>query len=193
MHRRLAAAMTLALVGLPLSSCGTQQVWQGDPELYGVRLEVSGQRPWTERADFTDRLRRVIELGAARWGIDPAELAGWRILFRERGADGIACGGDRNPHIDGCTDDADHTITITVDGWHCVEETPLAHEIGHVAMLRGADGDPGHRDARWWDDSAWGKLWDTMADRLPSPDGAVARCFVKGSYPRVERWTGLGN
>jgi len=125
--------------------------------------------------------------------MDPEELSGWRVLFQERGPEGMACGAMRSASIDGCTDEASRTITIAVEGWHCVEETPLAHEIGHVALLRALGGDPGHRDARWWDDSAWASLWDEMADRLPTPDGPVTRCFLKGSYRLVERWTGPGH
>ncbi len=184
----------LAVLASVLGGCSTNApVWQGDPALYGVKLEVIDQREWTQRADFTTRVRSVLERASARWSMDPNQLQGWRIVFKAAGPQGLECGPGANAHIDGCTDDANRTITVSVDAWYCVEESPLAHEIGHVALLQGSDGDPSHRDARWWDDAAWARLWDDMADTLPSPDGSVAKCFVKGSYPMVERWTGHGN
>ncbi len=193
-NRAVTRAFTAMILTLPwVAGCGSSTVWQGDPQLYGAKLEVADQSEWTQRPDFTDRVRHVIEMSAARWGIDPQELSGWRILFKARGAGGIDCQGSAGPHHDGCTDELERTITIAVDGWYCVEETPLAHEIGHVALLATAGGDPGHGDPRWWNDAEWRVLWDDLAEQLPSPDGSVARCFVKGSYPLVERWTGLGN
>ncbi len=181
------------LVLATLSACGGQAAtWEGDPALYGARLEVVDPRDWTQRADFTGRLRKVIQESSARWGMDPSALAGWRIVFRSGGSGGLSCGSGI-AHVDGCTDEQQRTITVSVDGWYCVEESPLAHEIGHVALLQSEDGDPAHHDARWWDDAAWGRLWDEMAGGLPSPDGPVAKCFLAGSYPRVQRWTGLGH
>ncbi len=194
---RNAFAGMLALVVTGASMVGgcspAPTTWEGDPALYGVKLEVVDQREWTQRSDFTDRVRTVIERASARWNIDPHQLSGWRVRFMAAGPTGIHCGSNPSAHIDGCTDEDSRTITVSVDSWYCVEETPLAHEVGHVALMQAEGGDPEHHDARWWDDAAWSQLWDEMAETLPSPDGSVAKCFTKGSYGMVERWTGLGN
>jgi hypothetical protein len=166
-----------ALLGLVLlASCGTP--WDGDPELWGMALEVRPTQQnaaWVERDDLKPRVHAAVEQSAAYWGIAPHDLAGWRLLLTE----GLLhCGSHTTAN--GCTTTGDRTIAITANYYVCIESSTLMHEIGHVAL----GGDSHHEDPRWHDDDAIKSLWQRMhGGLLPAPD-----C---GGEPYTGQWQGF--
>jgi hypothetical protein len=116
-----------------------------------VGVYVESAQPWLHAPDTEVRIRRALDISAAYWGAE--RLAGLRIHFM----DVDACDGAGG----GCTTyydpagwvplDADYTyrqiefdVSQGIGAGHCVESTPLAHEIGHAVLW-----DPGHTDPRW--------------------------------------------
>jgi hypothetical protein len=166
----------LVLFGLVLlGSCGPGE--SGDPELYGMALELQltqHNSPWVERADLKPRTRTVIEESAAYWGLNPDDLAGWHLLFTE-GL--LECGG--HDDANGCTTDGDRTVSVTANYACCVESSVLMHEIGHVAL-----DDPRHEDPRWHDVAALTGLWNRLHAGLP----AAPDC---GGEPYLGQWQGF--
>jgi hypothetical protein len=124
----------------------------GDPELFGIDLVVEAASPYTQREDFRPRLRRYLADAAAFWGRDPGELAGWTIHLQP-GA--VTCNGQRAAAM-GCTDTHARVIWLGSPGCE-IEDTNLAHELGH-AFLR----DDAHHDARWHDAARWRSLYDRL-------------------------------
>jgi hypothetical protein len=168
--RRLTVAVLLVV-----SACAPR--WAGDPQLYGMALEVQlaqGNAGWALRDDLRARVRRVIDLGAGYWGLAPADVAGWRLVLTE----GLReCGASATAN--GCTTDDDRTVTVAANYTVCIESSALVHELGHVAL-----GDPEHRDPRWHDTDALRALWDDVhAGLAPAPD-----C---GGEPYLGQWQGL--
>lgn len=105
------------------------------------------------------RISAQLAVSLAHWEVPAEWLAGWRLRYTE--AETITCTGSAN----GCWDDFDRTITLTLPrGTGCIEAAPLPHEIGHFV-------DPGHTDARWCD---FGAVLEAYR-RIPACDAVLPR------------------
>jgi hypothetical protein len=116
-----------------------------------VGIYVESGETWMHAADTEQRIRRALAISMAYWGA--ASLPGVRIHFMDASACGGAGGGctayyDPDGWVPSGSDYTYREIEMNVaDGvgaGHCVESTPLAHEVGHAAIW-----DPGHTDPRW--------------------------------------------
>lgn len=116
-----------------------------------IGVYVESTSLWMHTADTEARIWRAVDIGAAYWGSD--RLAGVRIRFMDSAACGGAGGGcTRYYDPDGWVpSDADYTyreiefdVSQGIGAGHCIESTPLAHELGHAVLW-----DPDHTDPRW--------------------------------------------
>lgn len=147
--RRAAALLLLLLAG----GCGSEDIAL-DAGMFSMHLEVVSRADLVTRDDFRERLRHTIEATCAHLGIDPAMLYGLKLRI----VDGwIACGSLATAR--GCVhvDRSPWEIEISLIASDCIEESPLAHELLHVAIY-----DPHHADLRWYDPDVWGPLWEEL-------------------------------
>jgi hypothetical protein len=151
----LAAAVALVLAG----GCASRR----DDDLYGMVLDVRTRQVWGTDPELRYRVHDVLEASCEQLGLDPSML--WGMTLRiEDGA--IDCGPVENAR--GCTWRDAGTVAVSTTAWTtceppvpCVEDTPIPHELLHVAI-----GDPQHLDPRWNDQT----LWRSLAARLARPD-----------------------
>jgi hypothetical protein len=102
-------------------------------------------QPFTAAPDFEARVRAAAADGARWWGADPAILDGWSVVV----LDGAFACGDLAA-AGGCTVIAEREIRVSTELGPCVDVLPLAHEVGHVALLAASgDADARHADPRW--------------------------------------------
>jgi hypothetical protein len=142
----------VVLVVLGVAGCARFDPCEGATYcLDEVGVYVESDLPWLHAADTEARIRRTIDVTAGYWGAE--RLAGVRIHFMDANACGGAGGGCTAFYDpDGWTPaDSDYTYKrIEFDSaqglglGHCVESTPLEHEMGHVPRQ-----DPYHADSRW--------------------------------------------
>lgn len=116
-----------------------------------VGVFIESEQPWLHAPDTEARIWRALDIAAAYWGA--SRLPGVRIHFMDADACAGAGGGCTNYYDpDGWVPlGADYTyreiefdVSQGIGAGHCVESTPLAHELGHVALR-----DPYHQDPRW--------------------------------------------
>jgi hypothetical protein len=158
----------LALVtAAALAACAPER----DDDLYGMNLEVRSELEWAQGPELRRRVRELVAESCAHVGLDPTQLYGMTLRI-EDGA--IECGEVKRAR--GCTWRTDGVIAVSTLAWHkakppvpCVEDTPLPHELLHVAI-----GDAHHEDERWESSSYWDPLWS----RVSRPD-------CSGDYPDV--------
>jgi hypothetical protein len=150
--RRLAAAAIVPLLALAATGCAPAR----DDDLFGLDLEVRTEQAWGRDPALRRRLHALIEDGCAHVGLDPSLLYGMTLRLEDGG---VACGG--TPDARGCTERSAGIIQVSTLAWSaaeppvpCVEDTPIPHELLHVAI-----GDPEHRDPRWRAAGYWEPLW----------------------------------
>jgi len=115
--------------------------WLGDPDLFGVALVVTEDAaPFAQAADACEHLRRTLLATSVYFGFDPADLAGLRIVLQ---GPPVQCSGFAGPLL-GCYEWESNTVTVSTRGVHCLEASPVSHEVLHYFI-----GDPGHTDPRW--------------------------------------------
>jgi hypothetical protein len=137
---RLTAPLALAL-----AACGSAVATPANPDLsiHGVDVVIRTDAPFAASPDFAARVETTLEAALAYWGGSWDRLDGVTITFES--APHVACGGISSAI--GCYD-GDIRVTTLDAGVEaaCVEQTALAHELGHAVI-----GDPSHRDPRWMD------------------------------------------
>jgi hypothetical protein len=133
-------AAGLALAGSVLGACGQPEA-APDFTVRGVGVVVRSDAPFAHRADFPGRVESTIEAALAYWGGDWRRLEGATVYLE--GAPKVRCPGAAAAV--GCYD-GDVRVTTLEGGLalSCVEQTALAHEVGHAVV-----GDALHADPRW--------------------------------------------
>lgn len=144
--------LTVVIAAAALTGCGRFDPCEGATYcMDDVGVYVESAQPWMHAADTEQRIRRALDISASYWG--SPSLAGVRVHFMDGNACGGAGGGCTTYYDpEGWTLSSDHYITKRVEFdvtqgvglGHCVESTPLAHEVGHAVL-----GDPTHEDPRW--------------------------------------------
>jgi hypothetical protein len=131
-----------------------------DDDLYGLNVEVRSELAWANEPELRARLHDLLEASCDHMGLDPSLLYGMTLRI-EDGT--IECGSISNAR--GCTWRSDGVIAVSTLAWissqgsvHCVEDTPIPHELLHVKI-----GDARHEDERWDSGSWWGPLWAQVA------------------------------
>jgi hypothetical protein len=138
-----------ALIAMLAAACGGP-----DPAftVHGANVVVHSDAAFTRTSDFPERVESTLGAALAYWGGDWKALEGKTISFE--GSQHVRCGG--TPGAVGCYDgnirfstmDAGRTVL-------CVEETTLAHEVGHAVI-----GDAAHTDPRWLDFASLARALD---------------------------------
>jgi hypothetical protein len=156
-----------ALVAFALVACAAER----DDDLYGMSLEVRSELAWAHAPELRQRVHALLEASCAHVGLDPSQLYGMTLRIQDGE---IACGDVQRAR--GCTWRDDGVIAVSTLAWSsweprvpCVEDTPIPHELLHVAI-----GDAGHDDERWDSASYWTPLWS----RVSQPD-------CSGDYPTL--------
>jgi hypothetical protein len=141
-----------ALLALAVSACAPVR----DDDLFGLELDNRSRQPWARDPALRRRLHALIEDGCGHVGLDPSLLYGMTLRVEDGG---VVCGGV--PDARGCTQRSDGIIWVSTLAWTsyrppvpCVEDTPIPHELLHVAI-----GDPDHLDPRWREVGYWDPLW----------------------------------
>jgi hypothetical protein len=126
---------------------------------------VESDAPFVRHPGFPERVEEVLSLSLEYWDGDWSHLAGRTITFST--GPYVYCGGAHR--ASGCFDG-----NIRVSTWDpgtgtvdCVEQTVLAHEIGHAVH-----GDRLHSDPRWME-------FETLRDRLVGRVGYSAEGEVE--------------
>jgi hypothetical protein len=153
----VAKRLSIFMALLVSASCG----FDGDPRIYGVHLVVQDGVP--DKAWDTERVRRTIEIGAAHWGIDPWSMAGWRLMVKPAWRS-VWCGGFGGNS--GCTDPWNHTVTVEVGSYGCIELSALIHEMGHIKFMQWG-GDSEHWSPGWWNKKSLAETWDRARNSVP--------------------------
>lgn len=160
--------LTLAVL---VSACGRPQ-WPGDPELYGVDLQVEhgkGMAAYVDAPDFKSRVRNIIQQTAASIGRDPQELAGLRLVFVPTRFD---CDVAPKAGCVGLYDSGENTMYVAASASldtspRCPEDMQLPHEMVHYFI-----GDPDHHSAyfgTWY----FKDLWRTLHEGTECADFAT--------------------
>lgn len=163
-------AGVVALLGWLLAACGGPEAPAGPAvqrrSVRGVYVVLETDAPFARAPDFDGRLQRTIEASLRYWGGSWALVEGRTVVIVDE--PGVDCGGKETL---GCSDAAGIRFTSRDPGLGtvaCVEQTVLAHEIGHVVL-----GDPDHTDPRWME---LDPLAAELAGAAGYTDGGVTAC-----------------
>jgi hypothetical protein len=142
-----------------------------DDDLFGMNLEVRSELAWAHGPELRRRVHELLAESCAHVGIEPSQLYGMTLRIEDGE---ISCGPVTNAR--GCTWRSDGVIAVSTLAWvssqpnvPCVEDTPIPHELLHVAI-----GDEHHDDERWESWEYWAPLWE----RVSRPD-------CSGDYPTL--------
>ena len=172
------------LLSFIFSSCGG---YSTDPELFDTNLWVDDSvvdHPFITSPDFKVRLKKLMENSAAYWEVSTDKWSGWRIRIK---SGEVWCGG---PGYAGCTDPANQTITITLNGAVCLEHSPLLHEFGHASDERFFLGIPinvdhSHSSPLWTDWQRQTDMWQKMKrEDIPLDDPCQTTWWI-GDFPII--------
>ncbi len=146
----VAAAAALFLLG----ACGGAQSGS-DFQVRGTNIVVNSTAPFTERADFQDRVESTIDAALRYWGGSWSDLQGKTVAFD--GEQHVNCEGHASAI--GCYSGSEIRVSTADESFtfYCVEETVLVHEVGHAII-----GDADHTDPRWMD---FGSVAQDLAGR----------------------------
>jgi hypothetical protein len=161
--RALAAVAAAALAVSALGGCASAP----EDELFGMTLQIESSQPWVSDPDFPRRLHVLLQQSCAHVGLDPSMLYGLTLRIVDGG---VPCAGI--PNARGCTWRAEGVVAVSTLAWvtseppvPCVEDTPIPHELLHVAI-----GDTTHSDPRWTDSGYWDALHAEVTQRDCSGD-----------------------
>jgi hypothetical protein len=125
-------------------------------DLFGMNLEIRSQQPWASDPELRPRLHALLEESCAHMGLDPSLLYGMTLRIEDGE---IVCGPVARAR--GCTWRDAGVISVSTLAWlstlprvPCVEDTPIPHELLHVAIA-----DEDHLDPRWDSPVFWAPLW----------------------------------
>lgn len=133
----------IALLAALLAGCGGAAAPVPTFTVRGASIVVDSDAPFTQQADFPERLESTLDVALGYWGGGWGDLDEVTITFTD--APHVACGSQGAAL--GCHEGRDIRLTVRDPGageLACVEQTVLVHEVGHAAI-----GDPSHRDPRW--------------------------------------------
>jgi hypothetical protein len=151
---------TLMSLALLAAACG------GSPLAVKVHpaADAQGLMPdWVYEPVLAERARAAVAIMERGWGGDAGAMDDWTLYVSSAPVD---CDGDAV----GCTDHRFHEVYVTPWSARCVEETTLAHEIGHVVI-----GDHSHTDRRWHDRAFWDRMFTALRVNVaPAEPGCLA-------------------
>lgn len=155
---------TLTTFALLAVACG------GSPLAVRVHPAPEGQAlmpDWVHDPVLAERTRGAVAIMARCWGGEAGVMDGWTLYISAAAVecDGVAVG---------CTDHRFHEVYITPWSARCVEETTLAHEIGHVVIR-----DHRHTDERWHDRAFWDRVFTALQANVPAADPG---CLEDAAY-----------
>lgn len=162
----LMTRLCLTVILLALAACeGAGR--RGPPAVEVTATLDDDYYGWAHAPDVELRVLTTVTVAAAQWGGSERTLEG--AVFHVVGRVYEDCGGNVSA-CDAMASNGDNDVYVSTrlgSGYsYCAELTPLAHEVGHIAL----GGDHDHRDPRWCDLTFWTDMAEALRPAIPASD-----------------------